>query len=184
MYTVRTSCGAPAFSTDNSSTVLVGYLYYDNNGVDLTGTPVSGKDSNSTEKKTSPPFNNMPRRNETFNNETGYFPEKRALKGVYNVQVGGIKAFGNPVQGTSAMAMKLNKTQDTCNFNRTMMIAVTALETQISTFKVNLQSVNFSSTELWEVPVEEEPETPDDSFAQSLSGVVSIMIISIFGMFY
>ena len=96
---------------------------------------------------TSPPAANTPRRNQTFHHEDGYAPSPKAVKGIYNPQVGGIKAFGNAVQGSGALATKLDSSRGICVTNRTMMIAVTA-QTTVSSMSVYLSAVNMSSATL------------------------------------
>lgn len=182
IYRVDATCGAPAFWTSNTSNAIVGYIYYEGHDLDLNGTVVTGKTSNSTDKQTAPPVLGMPRRNQSSYEEDGYLPTTKFVKGIYNVQVGGIKAFGNAVQSSSALATKLDQNKGTCVTNRTMLIGVTAQST-ITTMTISLSAVNFSSAVLSAKPTEN-PEDPDDSNAITFSGFISITLMSMFYMFY
>lgn len=184
IYKVDVQCGAPAFSTSNTSNIVVGYIYYEGQDLDLNGTLVTGKTSNSTDKQTAPPVTNMPRRNQTTYVEDGYLPTTKFVKGIYNVQVGGIKAFGNAVQSSNALATKLDQAKGLCVTNRTMLIGITA-QVAVTSMTLSLSAVNFSSAVLPDQPKDEpDDDDGDDSNAVTFSGFLSITLMSMFYMFY
>ena len=113
---------------------------------------------------------------------------------MYNVQVGGIKAWGNAVQSSSAMGNKFASTDADCLANRTMAIVVWALETFTSPVKVSLYSQNFTTTALTSKPADNNNSgsssgsgssgNVDDSNAVTISSFISIVITSIFYLLY
>lgn len=165
--------------------MVVGYLYYEGQDIDLNGTVVTGVTNNDTTKKTSPPGVNMPRRNQTFYIEDGYQPTVNAVKGLYNIGVGGVKAYGNPVQSSSAMAITLDSGSATCVTNRTMWIAVTSTSGTVASINLQLSAVNISTASLPAQPANNNGNgTSGSSNAMNFSGFLGITLMSIFYMFY
>lgn len=111
-YEVNTVCGAPAYSTTESTDTKIYHAEWQLNRVEVSF-PVIGKEPGDESLRAASPLEDMPQRNYRFANETGRI-ESDNWAAYGNYSFNGWKAWGNPEQGDGASANLYIDSDDTC----------------------------------------------------------------------